>query len=207
MELRAHLGDLVGRGDELGEHHLDRIAGHQEQHAEDGQGHPEQYGHDGEDPPGQVDQHLFLDGGVAQDQLLAVVFHEEIDVDRVPIVRFEVGAREVRLRIELGQSLAVHVIELHRPRLLSFLVLHFVRAAVAGLRGLDFGGNRLFQLIHGVGMTGMFLFCVRFRLRVFRMFLRECRTGNDDRECEGENGCLQTELLSVMTADHTGLTC
>src|SRR3989442_12174514 len=58
MELRAHLGDLVGRGDELGEHHLDRIAGHQEQHAEDGQGHPEQHGHDGEDSPGEVDQRM-----------------------------------------------------------------------------------------------------------------------------------------------------
>ena len=41
MELGPHLCDLVGRGDELGEHDLDRVAGNQEQHAEDGQRDPE----------------------------------------------------------------------------------------------------------------------------------------------------------------------
>ena len=57
MELRPHLGDLVRRGDELGEHHLHRVAGDQEQHAEHGEGDPEQHGHHGEDAPGEVRQH------------------------------------------------------------------------------------------------------------------------------------------------------
>ncbi len=57
MELRPHLGDLIRRGDELGEHDLDRVAGDQEQHAEDGEGHPEQHGDHGQEPPGEVRQH------------------------------------------------------------------------------------------------------------------------------------------------------
>ena len=57
VELGAHLGDLVGRGDELGEHHLHRVAGHEEQHAEDGQRHAEQHRHDGQDPPRDPGQH------------------------------------------------------------------------------------------------------------------------------------------------------
>ena len=49
VELGAHLGDLIGIGHELGQHHLHGIAGDEEQHAEHGQRHPEQDRDHGED--------------------------------------------------------------------------------------------------------------------------------------------------------------
>src|SRR5262249_17218500 len=56
VELRAHLSDLVGCGDELGEHHLYRVTRDQEKHAEDGERHPEQNRYHGEDAPSEVRQ-------------------------------------------------------------------------------------------------------------------------------------------------------
>jgi hypothetical protein len=82
VELRAHLRHLVGIGDELGQHHLDRVAGHQEQHAEDRQRHAEQDGDDGEDPPQDPRQHgrrpsrLLAQRRVTQDGIgVEVVLH------------------------------------------------------------------------------------------------------------------------------------
>ena len=51
------LGDLIGIGHELGEHHLDGVAGDEEQHAEDGERDPEEHGHHGEQAPRDPGQH------------------------------------------------------------------------------------------------------------------------------------------------------
>ena len=45
VELGTHPRDLLGSGDELGQHHLHGIAGNEEEEAEDGQRHPEQDRH------------------------------------------------------------------------------------------------------------------------------------------------------------------
>ena len=57
VELGAHAGDLIGIGHELGEHHLDGVAGDEEQHAEDGERDPEEHRHHGEEAPRDPGQH------------------------------------------------------------------------------------------------------------------------------------------------------
>ena len=57
VELGAHARDLLGVGHELREHHLHRVAGDEEQHAEDGERDPEEHRHHREQAPRDPGQH------------------------------------------------------------------------------------------------------------------------------------------------------
>src|SRR5262249_3895257 len=57
VELGAHPRDLLGGGGELGQHHLHRVAGDEEEETEDRQRHAEEDGHACQDARGDVGQH------------------------------------------------------------------------------------------------------------------------------------------------------
>ena len=57
VELGAHARDLLGRGGELGQHHLHGVARNEEEEAEDRQRHPHEDGHAGQDARRDVGQH------------------------------------------------------------------------------------------------------------------------------------------------------
>ena len=57
VKLSTHASDLIGIGHELREHHLDGVAGDEEQHAEHGERDPEEHRHHREQAPRDPGQH------------------------------------------------------------------------------------------------------------------------------------------------------